>query len=348
MTDVPPASRPPDVPSGREEGEVVRRATLVRIVWYTCLLGVIWAALHMYLGILQAAIPVLVYILLSGFNVLAYQRSGRFGRFRTLQLVLILLLPFATQVFYGGFVSSGAIMLSALLAPTGALLFHRVSVARALFGGFAALIVLAGVLEWLGLVADIPLTPGVSLFLFVNNVLFTAGTLFFMFDYFVRQRNRLNELVLERNAELTEALRQLEEAKDRLVQQEKLAALGQLTAGIAHEIKNPLNFVNNFASLSCELMAELGEETGPKEIEAILATSAPTPRRSKNTASAPTRSFVTCSRTAATPAASGRRSISTRWSRSTSGSRITASARTCRALRWTWSGPTGKGWGRWS
>ena len=49
----------------------------------------------------------------------------------------------------------------------------------------------------------------------------------------------------------------LRTAQDRLIQTEKLASLGQLTAGIAHEIKNPLNFVNNFPSLSGELIDEL-------------------------------------------------------------------------------------------
>ena len=53
------------------------------------------------------------------------------------------------------------------------------------------------------------------------------------------------------------ALADLRQAQDRLVETQKLAALGQLTAGIAHEIKNPLNFVNNFAELSGELIAEL-------------------------------------------------------------------------------------------
>ena len=53
------------------------------------------------------------------------------------------------------------------------------------------------------------------------------------------------------------ALAELRAAQDRLVQSEKLASLGQLTAGIAHEIKNPLNFINNFAELSAELVQEL-------------------------------------------------------------------------------------------
>jgi len=59
------------------------------------------------------------------------------------------------------------------------------------------------------------------------------------------------------------ALADLRRAQDRLIQAEKMASLGQLTAGIAHEIKNPLNFVNNFADLSVELLGELKETAAP-------------------------------------------------------------------------------------
>jgi two-component system NtrC family sensor kinase len=73
---------------------------------------------------------------------------------------------------------------------------------------------------------------------------------------------RLFEDVQKRTEELTESLNELRAAQDRLVQTEKLASLGQLTAGIAHEIKNPLNFVNNFSSVSVELIDELKETLG--------------------------------------------------------------------------------------
>jgi len=68
---------------------------------------------------------------------------------------------------------------------------------------------------------------------------------------------RLFESVEARTRELAKSLEELRTTQDRLVQTQKLALLGQLTAGIAHEIKNPLNFVNNFSGISAELIDEL-------------------------------------------------------------------------------------------
>jgi GAF domain-containing protein len=76
---------------------------------------------------------------------------------------------------------------------------------------------------------------------------------------------RLFDEVQARTRELSQSLEDLRTAQDRLVQTEKLASLGQLTAGIAHEIKNPLNFVNNFAALSAELIDELDVALAPPE-----------------------------------------------------------------------------------
>jgi two-component system NtrC family sensor kinase len=75
--------------------------------------------------------------------------------------------------------------------------------------------------------------------------------------------------VQARTKELAASLENLQKAQDRLVQSEKLASLGQLTAGIAHEIKNPLNFVNNFSALSRELLVELGEVIARAPLESV-------------------------------------------------------------------------------
>jgi len=94
----------------------------------------------------------------------------------------------------------------------------------------------------------------------------------------LRSREKeLNDLVdkrtaelATRNSQLTHALEDLQRSQQQLIQQEKLASLGQLTAGIAHEIKNPLNFVNNFSQLSLEILEELKETTDETEKNEIL------------------------------------------------------------------------------
>ena len=81
----------------------------------------------------------------------------------------------------------------------------------------------------------------------------------------------LNEL-RQRTDDLSKSLDDLRTAQDRLVQTEKLASLGQLTAGIAHEIKNPLNFVNNFSAVSVELIDELREALSGAHLDNKLRT----------------------------------------------------------------------------
>ena len=86
----------------------------------------------------------------------------------------------------------------------------------------------------------------------------------------VQRLNLVEELAEElqgKNDELEEVLEQLQQAQDQIVMREKLAALGELTAGVAHEIRNPLNFVNNFSESSGELIEELKEVLEEEGVE---------------------------------------------------------------------------------
>ncbi len=81
-------------------------------------------------------------------------------------------------------------------------------------------------------------------------------------DYTAHLQQKIDERtaeIAEKNAELQAAMDRLKDAQNQLVVSEKMASLGNLTAGIAHEIKNPLNFVNNFADLSRDLLSEVRE-----------------------------------------------------------------------------------------
>jgi two-component system NtrC family sensor kinase len=75
-----------------------------------------------------------------------------------------------------------------------------------------------------------------------------------------KNRQKANSILLQQKEKVQETLEELKVTQSQLVQSEKMASLGELTAGIAHEIQNPLNFVNNFSEVSAELLDEMIEE----------------------------------------------------------------------------------------
>jgi signal transduction histidine kinase len=85
------------------------------------------------------------------------------------------------------------------------------------------------------------------------------------------QNETLEKQVTERTAELKQSLEELKATQAQLIQKEKMASLGEFTAGIAHEIQNPLNFVNNFSEVSTELLEELKQEAAADNKDEVLA-----------------------------------------------------------------------------
>ena len=90
-------------------------------------------------------------------------------------------------------------------------------------------------------------------------------------DELTKYANTLESQVYQRTSDLRKSLVDLQASQNQLIQSEKMASLGELTAGIAHEIQNPLNFVNNFSEVSNELIVELKEEIENGNYEEVKA-----------------------------------------------------------------------------
>jgi two-component system, NtrC family, sensor kinase len=110
-----------------------------------------------------------------------------------------------------------------------------------------------------------------------NNPVAGGGFVLIFSDITERKRNEVEiraarDAAEDASSTIEAAYRELKTAQANLIQAEKMASLGQLTAGIAHEIKNPLNFVNNFSALSAELIDELREVLAPEPLGETVRT----------------------------------------------------------------------------
>ena len=186
------------LPSDDEEDRL-RKSVLVLSSSLMATLAFAWVATYAVLGLwLSAAIP-FAYQLASAASLCVFATTRRFRLFRTSQLLMSLLLPFALQWSLGGFANSSAVSLWAFTCPVGALLFVGARQAVPWFVAFAGLVAISGAIDTT-LSAGAPNVPnGVVVSFFVLNLLGVSTTTYVLLQYFVRARERaLAELEVER------------------------------------------------------------------------------------------------------------------------------------------------------
>jgi len=175
--------------------EALRKETLVLSAAFITFLAVVWVGTYWALGLyLSAAIP-FAYQIVSVVNLSLFAKTKRYRFFRTCELALSLILPFALQLTLGGFVASSGVVLWSFTAPLGALLFSGRRAAARWFGAFVVVIALSAALDPVlaSKTAEIPYWIRVSFF--ALNVLGVTGTGYLLLHYFVRERDVAADLV---------------------------------------------------------------------------------------------------------------------------------------------------------
>jgi signal transduction histidine kinase len=253
--------------SSFSDEERQRRSILIILVGLTSFAGLIYSVIYVLLGVSQAIIAIQIYIGFSLLNLALYHFYKNYNFFRNVQLLAILLFPTMTHILIGGFEQSSVVVLSAMMSPLGALMFHTPKRAKVFFMLFVLMVLLSVTVDLFIPVARIDIPKDIRIVFYFLNIVIITSISFFLLLKFVSDNEEFKMQLKSKNLELSEEKQRVEETlaelkitQNQLIQHEKLASLGQLTAGIAHEIKNPLNFINNFSELSLELIGEVFEE----------------------------------------------------------------------------------------
>jgi len=174
--------------SSDSEERRVRKAVLTLSSMLMVSLASVWVATYAALGLWSSAAIPLAYQLASVVSIVTFVRTRRYRLYRSSQLWMSLMLPFALQWSLGGFENSSAVCLWAITSPLGALLFVGARQAWPWFAAFVGLVVVSGVVDPM-LAAGAPdIASGVVVSFFVLNTVAVAATAYVLLQYFVRAR----------------------------------------------------------------------------------------------------------------------------------------------------------------
>lgn len=219
-----------------------------RFVVYEAILmsfgGILWGVICLLIDKSAQAITPFTYVLLSTINIYFFSKKKNFSFTQGFQTGISLLLPFIFQWHLGGFYASGGVMIWSLLSLAASLSYSNVKTSIYWLVTYVILVIFSGIFDenfYLLFPSDYDIQFSIGLI--TMNVAVVSVLIFLLVIFYV--------------VENTRSLEQVKKTQNLLLQSEKLAALGQLSAGIAHEINTPFGAIKSISNESIVLSREL-------------------------------------------------------------------------------------------